>query len=1004
MAQDLDANDPRGRNQMGQTGGGTCDWNQYKDSIKATESSGRYTAFNPRANNKGNTANGMYQFIEPTAYGLQTYKNAQSGNPAFPPGCLNLGQGSGVGFNRDECAGLQEAMMDEFSHNNLIWLQNNCPAAVEAVNSGRTVEGGYRGQRLTCPVTWSGVLAGAHLGGSGGVCSTLGGGPDRSDNLGTSRLGYVCQHGGLQVPSADCSPADYSTGNGGTFTPPPGTGWTGTTPPPGRDGDEALRLYWVGGLQLMANQLTAVMMQQVQAVGKFFDAKHQLETQLLMQQKYAEAHKDYHPSEQMCEIGTFSRDLLMAEQRSKLSKTAIGQKMMDRGLNSGDGLTTEGNLSDKKSRLEQYIDTFCSIEDNARNNSLLCENSGDADQQNIDIDYTRLIDLPLTLDIDLTTPGFTDPENPTGSEISEEKTETNLFAFLNYIFMHENFPTVGREKTTLKKFVIPYQDMRSIMAMRSVAYSSFAHIIGMKSSGSKRPTGEGARDERSTAYIKALMREMGIDPTQIDAYIGENPSYYAQMEVLTKVIYQNPDFIANLYDKPANVRRIRAAMEAIKLMQDRDIHEALMRREMLISMILELQLRHKQNRLSDEINNMIGVPRVQGQFVSASVPSTEPEFVPVSNTEESGPEENTMLPPLALPPLAPLSDTYEDEAGVENPYDTTPDPNNVYLYPRAQDLVDSLGPGFLEFLQRLSNEGSLSLPDVIVTPEDFEDDPTILGDIFRRAGIPFTEENRYLYEALENNLRNNKPSATITDMDEGGIAIVPSTSDLSETMLSGYEEEYAIYALLHELEHTRQEDRILPNAFLREQYADSSAFYNMLRAYQEGYIDDLSIIHRIRSSNAYEQVLGHLNRSALGIHGRTSIAQLPGEPPADGNMTEYRHTIDGALDELYARIGEDYIDNSRLNINNYNDLAEFGKDNLKLETEGNETTEILYNKAKELLEGGDLGDNTEGQRAIQNFVEGIEYYSPELANIPLNDRPTGQPRIIEQLESLYSPN
>ena len=38
-----------------------------------------------------------------------------------------------------------------------------------------------------------------------------------------------------------------------------------------------------------------------------------------MQMKTAEAHKAYHPSEQMCEIGTFSRDLLNSEQRSKLT-------------------------------------------------------------------------------------------------------------------------------------------------------------------------------------------------------------------------------------------------------------------------------------------------------------------------------------------------------------------------------------------------------------------------------------------------------------------------------------------------------------------------------------------------------------------------------------------------------------------------------------------------------------------------------------------------------------
>jgi hypothetical protein len=592
----------------------TCDWEEYKNSIKETESSGTYTACNECAvGNPDNpsscteTANGMYQFLgRSTGPGLTAYQNAQAGNPPVEPGCLTFGTPGvsscdGQGFNRDVCAPLQEAMMDEFSMRNLQQLQDTCPAAVEAVNSGRRVTGNYRGNTLECPVTWSGILAGAHLGGATGVCNALSGGGNAADNLGTTVLGYVCQHGGLQVPETDCSPAEYDS-----IQVPITDGWDDTPPPPGRAGwEDPLKLYWVGGLQLMATQLTSVMMQQVHAVGKFFDVKHQLETQRLMQTKYAQAHKDYHPSEQMCEIGTFSRDLLNSEQRAKLTQTAITERMMSRGLGNGNGITSEGNTSDRNARLKQFIETFCSTEDNARNNKSLCDDtSGDADQQNIDIDYTRLIDSPLTLDIDLTAQAV-DPSSPTPEEIKEEKTETNVFAFLNYIFLHDTLPITGRDKTTLEKFVIPYQDARSLMAMRSVAHHSFATLIAMKTAGPKIPP-SGTGDESASPYLKALMREMGMEDDEIDDFIGINPSYYAQMEVLTKKIYQNPEFITNLYDKPTNVRRIRAAMTAIKLMQDRDIHEALMRREMLISMILELKLREKQGKLGDEVNNMVG--------------------------------------------------------------------------------------------------------------------------------------------------------------------------------------------------------------------------------------------------------------------------------------------------------------------------------------------------------------------------------------------------------------
>ena len=74
---------------------------------------------------------------------------------------------------------------------------------------------------------------------------------------------------------------------------------------------------------------------------------------------------------------------------------------------------------------------------------------------------------------------------------------------------------------------------------------------------------------------------------QIDEILGERPSYYAQMEVLTKKIYQSPNFYTNLYDKPANVKRIGASIDAITIMNQRDRFESLLRREMLTSVLVE---------------------------------------------------------------------------------------------------------------------------------------------------------------------------------------------------------------------------------------------------------------------------------------------------------------------------------------------------------------------------------------------------------------------------------
>ncbi len=587
MAAETPTVDPTGDGlgDVGAPGGdGQCDWTDYKNSICKTESGCKYTI----ANSIG--ATGKYQFMPKTAAGMKSYQQA-------PSGCKSMGR-SNSGLARDACAGTQEAMMDEFSMKNLKYLKKSCPAAAAAVNSGRTVTGS---KGKTCKVTWSGILAGAHLGGAGGVCSVLKNGGDRNDGH-TSIKDYICTHGGKQVPGTDCNPQQYQTEGGPQPTGEPHEAWTNFTPAAGigtgnfNSLSDALKQIWVAAFQLMTSQLTTTMIQQVEVIGTFFDAKHQLETQRIMQKRYARAHKDYHPSVQMCEIGTMARDLANTEIRTELTKTALSNGMLGRALGSGDVKTMRGAESDYDTRVKSYIDLFCSKKDNAQQNDLICQKEGDPAQQNADINYTQTIDAPLTLDINFLGDGEKESEKG-------KKEKANLFAFLDYIFMHESFPFVPKSKTEYSPFVTPYQNMRSLVAMRSVAQNSFANIIAQKTAG---PSTEDGRN--AAPFIKALMKELGIEKDEIEATIGKNPSYYAQMEVLTKKIYQHPEFISNLYDKPANVKRLRAAMTAIKLMQDRDIHDSMMRREMLISMILELQLREKQQGIMDATELMLSRP------------------------------------------------------------------------------------------------------------------------------------------------------------------------------------------------------------------------------------------------------------------------------------------------------------------------------------------------------------------------------------------------------------
>ncbi len=73
------------------------------------------------------------------------------------------------------------------------------------------------------------------------------------------------------------------------------------------------------------------------------------------------------------------------------------------------------------------------------------------------------------------------------------------------------------------------------------------------------------------------------------------------MEVLTKKLYQNPMFYSELYDKPANVERKTVAMQAIELMQRRDMYRSVLRSEATLSVMLETALIEQQEKLSNEI-------------------------------------------------------------------------------------------------------------------------------------------------------------------------------------------------------------------------------------------------------------------------------------------------------------------------------------------------------------------------------------------------------------------
>ncbi len=346
-------------------------------------------------------------------------------------------------------------------------------------------------------------------------------------------------------------------------------------------------------LMLFTEQMSAVAMEQVFMIGSFMDAKTQLETQRLLQELQYQAHRDYQPSDDFCYFGTNVRSLGASGERGRYNALALGARQMQRQLGTeGVAGAEKGPPGDKLARWQQFVKVYCDPNDNNKIDGRpdtglekVCA-SGTGERSNNDIDYTRMIDDARTLNV-----GFDDEENSTADEQDVFAMSSNLYG--NDVLTRK----LDNEDLGKKTHQAPYLALRSIAAKRSVAENSFSAIVGLKSAGTENMAGE----SKTRDFLGAVMKELGVPDDEVFELIGENPSYYAQLEILAKKIYQNPDFFADLYDTPANVERKSVALKAIELMLDRAIFESQIRQEMATSVLLSTRLAPQFEKINGKL-------------------------------------------------------------------------------------------------------------------------------------------------------------------------------------------------------------------------------------------------------------------------------------------------------------------------------------------------------------------------------------------------------------------
>lgn len=367
----------------------------------------------------------------------------------------------------------------------------------------------------------------------------------------------------------------------------------------------------------MLSQMAATSMLYTESIGMFLDAQNQIETQRLFRKLQFQAHKDYRISETYCWFGSTVKSLAATENKARFNALALSKLSIARQLGNSNVAGSVSSAGDYDGRWRQFVTTYCNVYDNnyrmgvaGTGLSLACDHDGpggssdagaeDRNRINRDIDYTRLIEEPRTIDIDLTTSSL-DTENPLIiSPLNQPGDEEDVIAMYKNLYGNKVLSRgVSQAMTTKESARRFFLSLRSIVAKRGVAQATFNAIIGAKSSGTSTDLPIVFVTQRTKRFLAAIMKELipsdpGLTGGNIFDLIGDDPSYFSQLEILSKRIYQNPTFYSDLYDTPANVARKKVAMQAIELMVDRSIYESQLRREMSISVLLASKLQASQ--------------------------------------------------------------------------------------------------------------------------------------------------------------------------------------------------------------------------------------------------------------------------------------------------------------------------------------------------------------------------------------------------------------------------
>lgn len=337
------------------------------------------------------------------------------------------------------------------------------------------------------------------------------------------------------------------------------------------------KTYKKKGLQAQADQFRDIALNSALLIGVFIDGTAMNYSLNKMNAAKSRTLRDYNVSEEVCKFGTLSRSLAASDVKVAANQAALSAIMLTRSMGGIGGIAEAGTGDDIRKRADYVATKTCNPSDNDNSMSAICLPANDPglkpQNYDADMDYTLAVESKPSLNVDFTS----------GTRTEEEDA---IIALSYNLYGHKLLmKAIENEEAQREMALETNSKTRLVVARRNAAANSFAVIVGMKASGS------GGSD----AYMLGALQNLGLSSADATAFAGAGHfSYFAQMEMLSKKLYQTPSFYANLMNSPANVRRVTAAMEAVDLAQTRDLYNSTIRSEALMAILLDLTATHQE--------------------------------------------------------------------------------------------------------------------------------------------------------------------------------------------------------------------------------------------------------------------------------------------------------------------------------------------------------------------------------------------------------------------------